>query len=129
MSTSATYTQLRDGSWGIRVPGTARENESVTVTKKDGTTKTETVARILWSGRDSKSGQTVSLCAIARSSNGSSGSHGTGRCADCGCALKPSSRYRYCYDCGMEHRDGGSRANGGMSYYDRNGNFVLGDDD
>ena len=32
---------------------------------------------------------------------------------------------RCCADC----RDGGSRARGGMSYYDRNGNFVLGDDD
>jgi len=35
--------------------------------------------------------------------------HGVKRCADC--------------------RDGGGNARGGQSYYDRNGNFVLGDDD
>lgn len=48
------------------------------------------------------------------------------RCADCGA---PSRGYYRCYDCSLEYRDGGSRARGGMSYYDRRGNFVLGDDD
>ena len=135
MSTStATYTHLRDGSWGIRVPGTARENQSIVVAKKSGDTKTEVVARVLWTGRDSKTSQTISLCAIAGGSgqagasaaNGHSGA-GARKCLDCGGPVRGS--YRYCYDCGMEHRDGGSRAAGGQSYYDRNGNFVLGDDD
>jgi hypothetical protein len=129
MSTSATYTHLRDGSWGIRVPGTARENQSITVAKKSGDKKTEIVAKVLWTGRDSKTSQTISLCAIAGGNGqaGASAGHGARTCADCGGPVRGS--YRYCYECGMEHRDGGSRAAGGQSYYDRNGNFVLGDDD
>lgn len=47
-------------------------------------------------------------------------------CHDCGIA---SRGYYYCYDCAIEHRDGGSKAHGGMSYRDRNGRFVLGDED
>ena len=51
-----------------------------------------------------------------------------GKCAKCGGSLDNWERkhgMRNCGDC----RDGGSRAHGGQSYYDRNGNFVLGDDD
>ena len=126
MSESATYTHLRDGSWGVRFPGTARESQAVTVTKIDGSTKTETIAKVLWTGRDSKSGQTISLCSIAQGGNGHSTS-GARTCPDCGTPVH--GKFRYCYDCGMERRDGGSMAHGGQSYYDRNGNFVLGDDD
>lgn len=120
MSTNATYTQLRDGSWGIRVLGTALENQTISVRKKDGTEKTETVRRVLWTGRDSRSGQTVSLCAI--------GAQQPGKCRKCGGSLDDWERrhgMRLCANC----RDGGGNAHGGQSYYDRNGNFVLGDDD
>lgn len=48
------------------------------------------------------------------------------KCHECGA---PSKGYYRCYDCSLEYRDGGSRHAGGMSYYDRNGRFVLGDDD
>jgi hypothetical protein len=48
------------------------------------------------------------------------------KCHECGA---PSRGYYRCYECSLEYRDGGSRANGGMSYYDKNGRFVLGDDD
>lgn len=94
MSTSATYTHLRDGSWGVRLVGTAKQNQVVTVVKKDGTSKTEIVARVLWTGRDSKSGQTISLCTLA--AQGGSGTYadkhgynggsnaGTVRCRHCG---------------------------------------------
>jgi len=50
-------------------------------------------------------------------------------CVECGSALdswQQGRGYRKCRDCGM---DGGSRYRGGQSYYDRSGNFVLGDDD
>ena len=47
-------------------------------------------------------------------------------CADCG---TPTKGFYRCRDCNMERREGGSRYMGGMSYRDRNGNFVLGDDD
>ena len=120
---SATYTKLKDGSWGIRIDGTATAGQSITVTKKSGDTKAEKISRVLWSGKDAKSGKNVSLCSIAQS--GSSSGHGAkpGTCVNCGASCNP--RYRRCLDC----VDGGGNAHGGMSYYDRNGNFVLGDDD
>lgn len=48
------------------------------------------------------------------------------KCHECG---RPSRGYYRCYECSPGYRDGGGMYNGGMSYYDRNGNFVLGDDD
>jgi hypothetical protein len=47
-------------------------------------------------------------------------------CAECGA---PSRGYYRCYTCSLDYRDGGGMARGGASYYDRNGRFVLGDDD
>lgn len=48
------------------------------------------------------------------------------RCHECGA---PSKGYYRCYTCSLDYRDGGGMAHGGQSYYDRNGHFVLGDDD
>lgn len=48
------------------------------------------------------------------------------RCHECGA---PSKGYYRCYDCSLDHRDGGGMHMGGASYRDRNGNFVLGDHD
>lgn len=45
-----TYTKLRDGSWGIKVAGTAIAGQVVTVTTKAGATRSETIARVLYSG-------------------------------------------------------------------------------
>jgi hypothetical protein len=56
-----TYSKLRDGSWGVRVAGPAKAGAAVTVTKKSGETKTETIGRVLWT--DGK----VSLCTIVSS--------------------------------------------------------------
>ena len=50
---TATYTKLRNGSWGLRVKGSATVGDQVTVTKRDGTVKYEY----------------ISLCAIDRSRN------------------------------------------------------------
>lgn len=55
---SATYTKLRDGSWGVRVQGPVKAGETITVTKKGGETKRETVAAVLWTGDG------VSLCSV-----------------------------------------------------------------
>ena len=49
-------------------------------------------------------------------------------CVNCGDSLDDYAirkGYKRCLNC----VDGGGNAHGGMSYYDRNGNFVLGDDD
>jgi hypothetical protein len=56
--TTATYTKLQSGNWGVRVRGEIEAGDRITVTKKDGTTKVETIERVLWTGNG------VSLCAI-----------------------------------------------------------------
>jgi hypothetical protein len=61
----ATYTKLKDGSWGIRYAGIPRQGSTVTVRRKDGTTKQEKIAKVLWTGKD-RDGETISLCSIAR---------------------------------------------------------------
>lgn len=55
---SATYTKLRDGSWGVRVEGKTAVGQTVTVMKKSGETKQETISRVLWTGEG------IALCAI-----------------------------------------------------------------
>ena len=62
---SASYTRLRNGAWGLRVQGeTPIQGDQISVTKKDGSTKEETIYRIIWSGADSN-GEAVSLCALS----------------------------------------------------------------
>ena len=62
---TATYTKLRSGDWGIRVQGTVEAGAMIVVTKKSGEAKSETVAKVVWSGNG------ITLCAIgARSSSG-----------------------------------------------------------
>ena len=68
------YAKLKSGEWGVRVEGPApRTGSRITVTKKDGSTKTETIAAIVWEGTG------VTLCAIAAGdSSGYSRSSGRG---------------------------------------------------
>lgn len=68
-NTHTTYTKLKSGAWGLRgmrlVAGS-----TVTVTKRNGTTKTETVGQIVWTGADGTTlAATATAPAIARSSN------------------------------------------------------------
>lgn len=57
---TATYSKLRDGSWGIRVIGSAIPGDRIYVTKKSGEGRYETVAAVLWCGDG------VNVCAIER---------------------------------------------------------------
>lgn len=62
---AATYTKLRDGSWGIRVSlGAVRAGASFLVRKASGETKTETVSRVIWHDA------TTSICSIERAPAG-----------------------------------------------------------
>ena len=46
-----TYTKLRDDSWGIRAEGvTLTSGQVVSVTKRSGESKKETVGKVLWTG-------------------------------------------------------------------------------
>lgn len=56
----ATWTKLRSGEWGVKVQGSARKGQSITVQKKSGETSTVTVEKVVWSGNG------VSICAVAR---------------------------------------------------------------
>lgn len=100
MSTNASYTKLRDGSWGIRVPDALRATAGsvVSVKKQSGETKDEIVDRVLWSG------QGISLCSIRRSASASGGSsRRSGRsyeCGDCGDYVTPGTRR---WETGMMH--------------------------
>lgn len=59
-----TYTKLQSGEWGVRAAGKVASGASVIVNKKDGSTKTETVEKVLWTGKDKRTSETISLCAI-----------------------------------------------------------------
>lgn len=53
-----TYTKLRSGAWGVRCEGKVKSGDRVTVRKKSGETRTESVERVVWT--DGK----ISLCSI-----------------------------------------------------------------
>ncbi len=49
---SATYAKLRDGSWGIRVQGTAGVGDEILVTRKNGNQRWVRVQEVVWAGKD-----------------------------------------------------------------------------
>lgn len=117
---TATFTRLQDGSWGVRVPGTATVGQAITVAKRDGSTKAATVAKVLWTGV-AKDGQRASLVAIAgaraeplsvdgapaiRGQHWSAKGHGpTERLCAGGCGRRVSARYAECRSCHQESVD------------------------
>lgn len=70
---TATYTKLKDGSWGVRMPGAAPKGHraAISVTKKGGETKVEQI-EVIWSGDG------VCLCRILVSSRPSSSNRYSG---------------------------------------------------
>ena len=96
---SCTYAKLHNGSWGIRAKGIVTAGETVTVTKRDGTTKTETVGRVL----SCKDG--LSICAIEQATSGSRGGRRGSRsarreCDECGEYATPGT---VCWETGCTH--------------------------
>jgi hypothetical protein len=92
-----TYAKLRDGSWGVKVPGKATAGQTVTVEKKSGERRTERIARVLWSGDG------VSLCSIAvvaKSASYGGRNRQSGYCDECGERAEPGTR---CWETGMTH--------------------------
>lgn len=107
-----TYTKLRSGEWGVRVDGKASAGTSVTIVKRDGGTKTEIIARVLWTGVDKRTGRMVSLCAIGgRNSTRTSGRRGDGRtrCVECGGPIVDAAYHAamdgYCGRCAFDEFD------------------------
>lgn len=69
-ATTATFTKLRSGGWGVRVEGgVLPEGARVDVQRRDGSTKTVTLGRCVWASDD----ETLALYAIAGERSGSNG--------------------------------------------------------
>jgi hypothetical protein len=106
MTMTATYAKLKSGNWGVRVQGgTPAVGESVTVTKRDGTSKTETVAAVVYAGDG------YTLCAIG--SEGGTAVRAGRKCRSCGVSeaslRKPYEkilRNGQCSGCYRDSRDG-----------------------
>lgn len=83
----ASYTKLQSGAWGVRITGATppKTGQRVTVTKKDGSTATETINRVVWSGNG------VYLCAIAAKQ-----AKPKSRCYSCGCEFHGFGDYCGC---------------------------------
>jgi hypothetical protein len=96
----ATYAKLRSGNWGVRVEGEVTPGQVVTVTKKDGSTRTETIDRVVWSGNG------VSLCTIKPTTRSGGGYGRGGRYGDGG-----PRGHQPCYMCGSYYCEG---ARGGL---------------
>lgn len=60
----ASYTKLRSGEWGLRVPGGIKPGQLVVARTRSGTERTERVRYVLWTGPDSRTGLTISLATI-----------------------------------------------------------------
>ena len=87
-----TYAKLNTGAWGIRATTKVAEGDRVTVTKKDGSTKSETIDRVLWTD-----GSSVWLCAISAAK-----SSPARKCVPCGYpGCNPPA---YCDECDGEGR-------------------------
>lgn len=89
----ASYAKLRDGSWGLNVTTsrTPLPGAVIIVTKRDGTTKSEYIGQILWSGEGRF------LCTIERNDAPRSASRsGFGRGA--GSAANVAGYSAYCTD-------------------------------
>ena len=70
---NATYTKLRSGSWGVRVPEAVRRLEPgdttrLTVRKLNGQVKYE-IVRCFWAGEDPARKTHVALCEIVSGEN------------------------------------------------------------
>lgn len=93
-----TYTKLHSGEWGVRINGAANVGDTVTVTTRAGATKTERIAKVIWTGNG------VTLAAIATNAprngrvydtekfNGYGAPRGGFRAKGCGCDCDECSR-------------------------------------
>jgi hypothetical protein len=96
MQNTTTYNKLRDGSWGIRSTVAITAGQTVTVTKRDGGSKLETVGKVVWSGN----GVWLATVVASRPERTPSISYRGGRRTGCSCGsredrngnLIPSSR-------------------------------------
>lgn len=73
MTATASPAKLRNGSWGARVPGTARKGQALQIQARSGKSWDAVVDRVLWTGADRQTGAPISLCATRSLDRPSSG--------------------------------------------------------
>lgn len=93
----ATYTKLRSGEWGIRMEGAAKPGMTVAVKTKAGKVKSETIAKVVWSGNG------ISICAISQRPAEAS-SHSSTKSEYCGyecpvTGMRCCAKNGPCHDC------------------------------
>ena len=97
-----TYTKLKSGNWGVRSTEALKEGQTITVRKKSGDTKLETIARIVWSGNG------VWLAAILTSGSTGSAKRSSPRGQRTGCScgsIEDTPRPGDCRSCKFENED------------------------
>lgn len=67
----ATFTRY-NGDWALRILGPASPGDQAIATRADGRSQSLTVGRILWKGRDNRTGEFVTLAEISRGSRSAS---------------------------------------------------------
>lgn len=92
MTAAATYTKLKDGSWGLRVAGKAFDGQDVLVVTRDGRRVEENVGKVLWT--DGK----ISICRTFAAKARGARRHERA-CRDCGQTLEACERGLVCQDC------------------------------
>lgn len=61
----ATWTKLRNGTWGVRVLGEPpKRGDVITVAKRSGETGPAVVDTVIWSGVDRDTGEPLAVCAV-----------------------------------------------------------------
>lgn len=108
MSTTVTFSRLKDKSWGLRGPG-LKPGITVPVEKKDGTVVRKTVGKVLWAG-DGVSLATIdesgtaapapTSARVARKQFGFRPSGGRYECDECGDFVTPGTQ---CWETGCTH--------------------------
>jgi hypothetical protein len=100
-----TYTKLRNGNWGVR-GFRLLAGITITVTKKDGTVKTEKIDRILWQGDDGMCLATIIASEPSYDRRSSSKESNSGRCRACGGPIVNTSyqhaMHGYCGACAFD---------------------------
>jgi len=109
------YRKTKEGSWAIMGPvDVVKVGSTVTVHKKDGTTKQEHIVGV---GKSFDVDGVLMNYGYTTVQESRETPRQAGRCQHCGDSCNP--RYKTCIEC----------RHGGQSYYDSFGNFVLGSDD
>jgi len=88
---ATTYTKLRTGAWGVRSTDRLTVGQTVTVERRDGSRKSETIAQIVWRGEG------ITLAAVAPKG---AAAEPRGRRTGCSCgSIEDSPRDSDCASC------------------------------